>query len=136
MAEDVGLSQAIGKRLMTWSIASLIIGMFLIISSPGTFLGGFGLQAIIWGVINFAVARFILRRKEEQSVEKESRTVRINIGLEIVYLIIGLIIIVFFFQDPYMVGNGVGLIFQGFVLIVLDLYYYSSLMKLDIDAVG
>ena len=138
MVEDVGLSQAIGKRLMTWSIASLIIGMFLIISSPGpsTFLGGFGLQAIIWGVINFAVARFILRRKEEQSVEKESRTVRINIGLEIVYLIIGLIIIVFFFQDPYMVGNGVGLIFQGFVLIFLDLYYYSSLIKLEEDKIG
>jgi len=131
MAEALSLSQAIGKQLMAWSIVSLILGMVLIISSPGTFLGGFGLQAIIWGVINFAIARFILRRKDEQSIEKEARTIRINIGLEIVYLIIGLIIIVLFFQDPYMVGNGVGLIFQGFILIFLDLFYYNSLTKLE-----
>jgi hypothetical protein len=131
MVGVIGLSQSIGKRLMTWSIVSIIVGIVLSYGSPGTLLGGIGVQAIIWGVIDAAIAAFILFKQKEQSVEKITRTVSINIYLDILYQVVGLIVIVLYFQNPYFVGNGIGVIIQGFFLLLLDRSYHNSLRKLE-----
>jgi len=124
------LSRRIEKLLLTWSIASLIVGIVLMVGSPGTILAGIGLQAIIWAVIDLVIIAFVLKKQVEKSVKEIARTVYINLYLDIIYQIVGLIVIVIFLQDLYMMGNGIGVIIQGFFLLLLDSYYYRSLKKL------
>jgi hypothetical protein len=125
------LTQRIGKILLTWSIASIIIGIVLSLLFPFTLLGGIGLQAMIWGGIDAAIAAFILYKQKEQSVEKISKTVSFNIYLDILYQVVGVIVIVLYFQNPYFVGNGIGVIIQGFFLLLLDRTYHNQLMKFE-----
>lgn len=130
MAEVIRLTQSTGKRLIIWSIASITIGMVMLLSSPGTVLGGIGLQAIIWGVIDAVIAASILFKRKEQSIAKITRTVSISIYFDIIFQVAGLVVIVLFFQNPYLVGNGIGVIIQGFFLLLLDRSYYNSLRNL------
>ncbi|MGD9396638.1 MAG: hypothetical protein PVJ05_09445 [Candidatus Thorarchaeota archaeon] len=131
MAGVIELSRSTGKRLLTWSIGSLIIGIVLLFSSPGTIFGGIGVQAIIWGTIDVFFAAYILLKQKEQSVEKIASTVYKNIYLDIVYQVVGFFVIVVFLHDPYIMGNGIGVIIQGFFLLLLDLYYYRALRNLE-----
>jgi hypothetical protein len=96
-----------------------------------TFSGGIGVQAIIWGLIDVILANYILFKQKEESVKKITKTVSRSIGLDIVFMIVGLIVVVSLFQDLYMVGNGLGVMIQGFFLFVVDSYYYSSLKKME-----
>ncbi|MFX1560840.1 MAG: DUF6992 family protein [Promethearchaeota archaeon] len=130
MAGVIELSRSTGKRLLTWSISSFIIGIVLLFSSPGAILGGIGLQAIIWGTIDTVIAAYVLFKQKEHSAGKIASTVYKNIYLDIVYQVVGLIVIVVFLQDPYLVGNGIGVIIQGFFLLLLDVLYYNSLQDL------
>lgn len=131
MTKLVELSQRIGKTLLTWSIASIIIGIVLLFSFQFTLFGGIGLQAIIWGIIDAAIAAFILFKQKVQSVEQIAKTVSVNIYLDIIYQIVGVIVIVVYFQNPYLMGNGIGVIIQGFFLLLLDRYYHNSLKNLE-----
>ena len=131
MSEIIELAQGVGKRLMTWSIASIIIGMVMYFGSQGAILGGIGLMAIIWGIIDAAIAAFILFKQKEQSVAKITRTVSINIYLDIIYQVVGLIVIVLYIQNLYFVGIGIGVIIQGFFLLLLDRSYHISLRNLE-----
>ena len=131
MSEIIELSQGVGKRLMTWSIASIVIGIVMFLGSPGTILGGIGLMAIIWGIIDAAIAAFILFKQKVQSIAKITRTVSINIYLDIIYQVVGLIVIVLYFQNLYFVGIGIGVIIQGFFLLLLDRSYHNSLRTLE-----
>jgi hypothetical protein len=100
-------------------------------SSPGTILGGIGLQAIIWGTIDLFIAAYILLKQKEQSAEKIASTVYKNIYLDIVYQVVGILVIIAFLQDPYMMGNGIGVVIQGFFLLLLDFYYHRALVNLE-----
>ncbi|MGY5879485.1 MAG: hypothetical protein RTV31_04495 [Candidatus Thorarchaeota archaeon] len=131
MTKLVELSQRIGKTLLIWSIASIIIGIVLLFSFQFTLYGGIGLQAIIWGIIDAAIAAFILFKQKVQSVEQIGKTVSINIYLDIIYQVVGVIVIVIYFQNPYLMGNGIGVIIQGFFLLLLDRYYHNSLRNLE-----
>jgi hypothetical protein len=130
LAEVTVLSQTIGKRLMTWSIGSISIGIILILSVPSTLLAGIGLQAIIWGGIDAAISYYILRIQKEHSVEKIINTVHKNIYLDIVYQVVGVIVIIVYMNNPYLMGNGVGVVIQGFFLLLLDFYYHRELRNL------
>ena len=130
MSGIIELSRAVGKRLLAWSIASVTIGTIIYLSSPGTIFSGIGLQAIIWGSIDAAIAAFILFKQKQQSVEKITKTVSINIYLDCIYQIVGLVIIVFYYQNPFFMGNGIGVIIQGFFLLILDRSYHKSLRNL------
>ena len=131
MTKLVELSQRIGKTLLTWSIASIIIGIVLLFSFQFTLFGGIGLQAIIWGIIDAAIAVFILFKQKVQSVEQIAKTVSINIYLDIIYQVVGVIVIVLYLQNPYFMGNGIGVIIQGFFLLLLDRFYHNSLRNLE-----
>jgi hypothetical protein len=132
LAGVVELTQATGKRLIAWSIASITFGTVMILSTPGTVLAGIGVQAIIWGAIDVAIARSILLKRKEQSIAKITRTVSFSIYFDIIAQVVGLIVIVLFFQDPYLMGNGLGVVIQGFFLLLLDRSYYNSLENLEI----
>ncbi len=131
MSDIIELSQSVGKQLLIWSIANISVGIIMYLGLPGTILGGIGLQAIIWGSIDAAIAAFILFKQKQQSVEKITRTVSINIYLDCIYIIVGLVIIVFYFQNPFFMGNGLGVIIQGLFLLLLDRSYHNSLRNLE-----
>ena len=131
MTRLVELSRSIGRLLLIWAIASITIGLVTLFGYPGSILAGIGLQAIIWGAIDAVIATYILVKQKEQSVEKIASTVYKNIYLDIVYQIVGVLIIVTLFQDPYLLGNGIGVMIQGFFLFVLDMYYYKALRSLE-----
>ena len=131
MTEVIELTQATGKRLMAWSIPSITIGTVMILTSPYTILGGFGLQAIIWGVIDMVIAASILFKRKDQSIAEITRTLSFSIYFDIAAQVAGLIVIVLFFQDPYLMGNGIGVVIQGFFLLLLDGSYYNALRKLE-----
>jgi hypothetical protein len=130
------LSRGIGRLLSLWSIVSIAVGVVLNISSPGTLVGGIGLQAIIWGAIDAVIAAYILVKQKEQSITKVARTVYINLYLDIVYQIVGFFVIVILYRNPYFVGNGIGIIIQGFFLLLLDLNYYNSLRDLEKETIA
>lgn len=131
LAGVIELTQATGKRLMAWSIPSITIGTVMILTSPGTVLGGIGLQAIIWGVIDAVIGTSLLFKRKDQSIAEITRTVSFSIYFDIVAQVAGLIVIVLFFQDPYLMGNGIGVVIQGFFLLMLDSTYYNSLRRLE-----
>ena len=125
------LKQGVGKRLIPWGIISVIIGLILYFGSPSTILGGIGLQALIWGAIDIIIALSIVYKQKEQSVTKIAKTVSGSIKVDILVQIIGLVIIVIFSQNPFYVGNGIGVIIQGFFLLLLDSSYLKELSNLD-----
>ncbi len=131
MSEVDRLKHGIGKRLLTWSIISIIIGLILHFGSPSTILGGIGLQALIWGAIDAIIALSIIYRQKEQSIEKIAKTVSVSIRFDIIFVIVGIIIILVFFQNPYFTGNGIGVIIQGLALLLLDTSYLKLLRNLE-----
>ncbi|TFG34804.1 hypothetical protein EU527_01765 [Candidatus Thorarchaeota archaeon] len=130
MSEIDKLKKGVGKRLLLWSTVSVIIGLVLYFGSSGTILGGIGLQALIWGAIDAIIAVSIVYKQKEQSIAKITKTVSASIKFDIIVQVVGLIVILVFFQDPYFVGNGIGVIIQGFFLLLLDYSYHNALRNL------
>ena len=127
MSEIDNLKHRVGKRLLTWSIISIIIGLALYFGSPNSILGGIGLQTLIWGVIDAVIALSIVYKQKEQSIEKIAKTVSTSIRFDIIFVIVGIIVILAFFQNPFFMGNGIGVIIQGFFLLLLDTSYLKLL---------
>ncbi|TFG27518.1 hypothetical protein EU528_12775 [Candidatus Thorarchaeota archaeon] len=130
MSEVDKLKQVVGKRVVVWGVISLVIGIVLLFSFQLTLLGGIGVQAIIWGLIDALIGASIMFKQKEQSIEKISQTVSKSIKFDILVLIVGIIVIIVYLQDPYMMGNGIGVVIQGFFLLVLDNIYHKTLMNL------
>ena len=124
------LTRGLGKTLLTWSVLSITSGILLYLT-PFLFIQGVGLQAIIWGIIDAVIALFTLYKQSKQDLDKISMVLRINVGLDIIYQIIGFLLLVFLWQDLFIAGNGLGVIIQGAFLLVLDLYYYSKFRQLN-----
>jgi hypothetical protein len=100
-----------------------VIGaILLIIAIP--LLQGIGLQALLWGIIDAIIAVFGVFRAKEQTAMKAARFLRINVYLDIIYQVVGVLLIVFLWLDAFLLGNGIGIIIQGAFLFVLDLYFY------------
>jgi hypothetical protein len=115
------LNKTLGNSLLIWSTVSIIAGVALYFFSFVLLLQGIGLEAMLWGLINLVIAFKILKRKEHV-LEKIKRELSISIGLDFIYPIIGLPLILLG-QDAYLVGNGYGIIIQGAFLLILDLAY-------------
>jgi hypothetical protein len=123
------LNETLGTILLIWSIASIIVGIALYFLSLIPIIQGIGLQAMLWGFINLVLAFTLLRRKEH-TLEKTRRELSVSLALDLIYPIIGLPLI-FLGQDPYLVGNGYGIIIQGAFLLVLDLSYFRRFKQLS-----
>ena len=136
MSEIDNLKHRVGKRLLTWSIISIIIGLALYFGSPNSILGGIGLQTLIWGVIDAVIALSIVNRQKEQSIEKIAKTVSTSIRFDTIFVIVGIIVILAFFQNPFFMGNGIGVIIQGFFLLLLDTSYLKLLRNSEEEGIS
>ncbi|MBN2231183.1 MAG: hypothetical protein JW779_16480 [Candidatus Thorarchaeota archaeon] len=117
------VARRLGMTLIVWSTLSIIIGVLLLFL-PTAFFQGIGLQGILWGIIDLIIALVGVLRNKEESPEKMARILLINVALDGIYQFVGLLLIVFFLADAFIVGNGLGVIIQGAFLFILDFYYY------------
>jgi len=123
------LNKKLGNTLMIWSTASIIAGIALFFLSFDPLFQGIGLESMLWGSINLAIAFKLLKRKEH-ILEKIRRELSISIALDFIYPIIGLPLI-FLGQDAYLIGNGYGIMIQGAFLLILDLAYHRRFKQLS-----
>ena len=132
--ESNRLARRLGMALIAWSIASIIVGIVLFLV-PISVLQGIGLQAVLWGIIDVIIAVAGVLRNKEMSAEKAARFLRINVFLDIGYMVVGVVLILLFLVDPFLLGNGIGIIIQGAFLFVLDLYFFRKFKALDASRV-
>ncbi len=127
--ETTRLARQLGRALIAWSIASIIVGVILLLV-PVSLLQGVGLQALLWGIIDIIIALVGIFRQKEQSADKVARFLRINVFLDIGYMLVGVLLVVFLWVDQFMLGNGIGIIIQGAFLFILDLSFYQKFQPL------
>jgi hypothetical protein len=137
--------QAITRRLLVWSIISVIAGVVLLFFNP--LWQGVGLQAIAWGAIDAVIALvggWVTRRRRAgladpsapEMLAREARNLRrillINTGLDVLYVTGGIILVLTLGADnPFWRGNGWGIVFQGGFLLFFDLLHALSVPKLE-----
>ena len=124
---------ALSRRLLLWSALSIAAGAILLLTGDAPWWRGFGLQALVWGAIDAAIALFGQRsaRKRQQTAspgpemaERVARDLRrllwINTGLDVLYVPAALCCLVARGgQDPFAAGNGWGIVVQGGVPVLL-----------------
>ena len=128
------LQICISYHLLIWSALSIVGGALLLFASP--FWRGVGLQGLVWGAIDAAIAGFgllSLRRKRNRPDAEDPQTLLIetrnlhrllliNAGLDVLYTVVGIFILTRFVSE-FARGNGVGVVVQGTFLLLFDLFY-------------
>ena len=136
------LQARISRHLLLWSALSVVVGILLLFGVP--FRRGVGLQALVWGAIDAAIAGFgwaQLRRKREkldanapQTLTREARNLRrllvINAGLDVLY-VGGGVLALLVFATEFAQGNGIGIIVQGGFLLLFDTFYALRVQRLE-----
>ncbi len=126
----------LSRRLLLWSALSAVAGAALLLTG-GDFWRGFGLQALVWGGIDAAIAWFgqrsAARRRARgphsaealaREADKLRRLLWINTGLDVLYVTGGLVLLYTLgAQDRFAAGNGWGIIVQGGFLFFFDLLH-------------
>ncbi len=139
MTSILNFQRKITNRLLIWSGLSIVSGCILVfLENP--FLKGFGIQALVWGIIDAFIAlvgKYNARKKfsaitsSEQSAKEAMRIKKIlliNTFLDIFYITFG-IILVFVGKDLFWQGNGSGIIVQGAFLFFFDLIHKSMIKE-------
>lgn len=116
------------NRLLAWGVLSLLFGLYLWFAT-NEFGQGFGIQAVAWGTVDAAIAfvgaRSAARRSSTADPKKEALFIRkvlwVNVGLDILYVIGG--IIVSMWEGLFWQGAGWGIILQGVFLFFFDLFH-------------
>lgn len=128
------LQQRLSRHLLIGSVLSVGGGILLLFGTP--FWRGLGLQGLVWGAIDAAIAGFglvSLRRKRSRpdadtpaALAKETHNLRrlllINAGLDVLYIVGGTVVLTQLTTD-FARGNGVGIIVQGAFLLLFDTFY-------------
>ena len=136
------LQARISHYLILWSTLSIVGGAVLLFAVP--FWRGVGVQGLVWGVIDAAIAGFglaQLRRKRArpdantpETLVRETRSLRrtllINAGLDVLYVVGGVIVLTNL-ANEFARGNGVGIIVQGGFLLVFDTFYAFQVQRLE-----
>lgn len=116
----------LSRRLLLWSALSAVAGAALLLTG-GDFWRGFGVQALVWGAVDAAIAWFgqrsAARRRARgphsaEALAREAAKLRrllwINTGLDVLYVAGGLALLYTLgAQDRFAAGNGWGIIVQG-----------------------
>jgi hypothetical protein len=135
--------KAVTRRLLAWSVVSVIAGAVLLFFFFGPLCQGVGLQAIAWGVIDAGIALIgdgVTRRRRARLADpsdpevllREARNLRrillINTGLDVLYVAGGIALVLTFGSDnPFWRGNGWGIVIQGGFLLFFDLFHALGL---------
>lgn len=127
--------KVLSKRLLLWGLLSIFIS-FIFLLFKKDFFKGLYIQFMLWGIINSIIALFGLLKEDkkfnitEDDYKKElvkiKNILKINAFLDIVYILIGLIIILIFKSNIYIIGHGIGIIIQGLFLFFFDLLHYLN----------
>lgn len=132
---------AVHRQLAAWAAASLASGALLVMAGT-PFWRGVGVQFVVWGAIDGAIAaagwrdrrraaRAGVDRDATASEERRRRLRRlllVNAGLDVVYLAIG-VALLGFDAGPVRAGHGVGVIVQGGFLLLFDAGHAARLTR-------
>lgn len=129
--------KAVTRRLLAWSVVSVSAGVVLLFLGP--LWQGVGVEAIAWGAIDAGIALiggWVTRRRRAMLPDpsapdvlaREARTLRrifwINAGLDVLYVTGGVALaLTFGAHDPFLRGNGWGIVVQGGFLFLFDLLH-------------
>jgi esterase/lipase len=127
--------QVLARRLLLWAFLSLLIGAGLSFFGDRSWLG-FGIQAVIWGMVNTLLAWGVLQRAkrrlgqpfsqadENQEAGRFRKALWIGVGSAVV-IIFGGVFMAFFLSTGASIwrGTGWGLIVQGFFLFFFTLWH-------------
>ena len=135
------LQTTMSRRLLLWAGLSVGLGVVLLLMGS-LFWGGVGVQAVAWGAIDAAIAvfgRLVSRRRRAtmpdpiapERLVREERMLRrllwINTGLDVLYMIGGLVLAYTIgAKDPMWRGHGWGIVIQGGFLFTFDLMHARS----------
>ncbi len=129
------------RRLSFWSLASIAFGLPILTLNP--FWRGVGIQFIAWGAIDLLIAivgaAAAKRRKARLTPDeladsalkegaKLKRILLINTGLDVLYVIGGIaLILTLGANSAEWRGHGWGIIVQGGFLFFFDLYHAGKI---------
>jgi hypothetical protein len=130
------LYKAISRRLLVWSGLSIVTGLLFILLG-GAFWQGVGIQSSAWGAVDGIIAlvgkRVAERRRSardgqakdrsnEQEAHRLARLLRVNAGLDVVYVSTGVGMAIWpGASRSKWRGHGWGVIVQGAFLLIFDL---------------
>ena len=126
----------LSRRLLLWSLLSLLTGAALQwLATPG-FWRGFGIQALAWGAVDAAIAltglalggsRRALRADPGQRSRRLKRILWINTLLDVGYVTAGVVLAALLGRgNPAVAGHGWGVILQGAFLLFFDFLHAQS----------
>ncbi len=128
---------ALSSRLMAWAEGSVVIGLIAALLGD-RFWRGFGIQSAAWGLIDGAIAWIGARGAEEKASQRENHTAArqaeereklrrvlwINTGLDVIYVLGGLILVrTRGRKDAFARGTGWGIVAQSAFLLGFDLLH-------------
>lgn len=134
----------ISRQLLRWG--ALSVGLGIVMRFGGKFWKGVGNQFIAWGAIDAAIAvigqvaaRNRVDRMENPGTldvkrtetENLSRTLWINAGLDVLYILGGWLWMRRDSGDGSARGNGFGVVLQGLFLLIFDIFHARSLPEVD-----
>jgi len=129
--------RTLARRLTIWSVISIAAGVVLLLAGDA-FWRGFGLQAVAWGAIDAAIAwwggaaarKFSARPAAERAAAalaeagKLRKLLWVNTGLDVLYVAGGVALAATLgATDPFLAGNGWGIVVQGAFLFLFDLLH-------------
>ena len=124
-SNNFNLKKRIGLPLIIWGIINISAGIFYFFSAFDL-IRGIYFQAFFWGLIDAILGIITYLRKKEFDLERIKKILLINTYLDVVYIIVGLILLLSFI-NPFLAGNGLGVIIQGLFLFFADLIHYRHL---------
>jgi hypothetical protein len=127
-SENITLRNRIAIPLLIWGGINIIVGIFyLFISSD--LIRGVALQALFWGLIDAIIGIVSLFRKKEFDLKKIKNILLVNVYLDVLYIIIGLLLVLLG-SSTFMIGNGYGVIIQGIFLFIVDLIHHNHIKEM------
>lgn len=130
----------LARRLAWWGAISFAVGIPTLIMEP--ILRGFGIQAIVWGLVDFAIAVggsiLVTRRRKaladpqaKEAVQNEADKLRRllwwMLPLDVIYVIVGLVLVLTWGRkDMWWLGTGLGVVVQGLFLLGFDWYHAKN----------
>lgn len=127
----------LSRRLAWWGVGSFAVGLALFSTEP--IFRGFGIQAIIWGLIDTAIAvggaLWTSKRRSKltdpaakEVIQKETQQLRRllwrMVPLDVIYVLVGLLLaFTWGRKDAWWLGTGCGVVVQGLFLLGFDWYH-------------
>ncbi len=135
-------ARVVGRQLTVWALASVAAGALLLAvagmaaEDTAATLRAVAVQFVVWGAIDGGIAAFGERDRRRRLARGEAddatataafgarlrRLLRLNAGLDVVYLLVGVVLLLAW-RSPEGLGHGLGVLIQGGFLLGLDAWH-------------